>query len=231
MSMAAKKVLRSHMRQVLKAVSGEDIRTQSQQISQQLQSIISDYKGSSPSTRKIGCFLSMEQGEVDTKYILEWLSQDNDDFASNVFLPRCTTTKQTGQVKLRTDLGTGRQIDHPHLTFHQVDSLDSINSWSPQGKYQLREPPLETPSPLPPFMDIMIVPGVAFNVDNGARMGWGAGYYDDFFKRYNLKYQSKPLLIGVALKEQIVSNIELEPHDQFMDCIVVGDGNVHWINK
>lgn len=52
-----------------------------------------------------------------------------------------------------------------------------------------------------------------------------------FFRRYNLVHNSRPLLIGVALKEQIVTQIDLEPHDQFMDCIVVGDGSIHWINK
>lgn len=233
MSMA-KKVLRSHMRNVLKGISSQEIQTQSQQISTQLQSIISNSKCSTSTARKIGCFLSMDQGEVDTRYILEWLfhpSETNKEVTSRVFLPRCTTTEETGQIKLREDHSTGQPIDHPHLTFHEGDSLEIIKSWKPQGNYQLREPPFEMPPPLPPLMDIMIVPGVAFNLQNGARMGWGAGYYDDFFRRYNLVHNSRPLLIGVALKEQIVTQIDLEPHDQFMDCIVVGDGSIHWINK
>lgn len=229
MASVSKKALRSQMRSVLKAVPSRDIQQQSQLISQQLQAIVANYPKGTASTRSIGCFLSMEQGEVDTKYILEWLFQNDHGLTSHLFLPRCTTTADTGQMKLRKDLTTGNAIDHPHLTFHRADSLNAINSWTPQGKYQLREPPLETPSPLPPHMDIMIVPGVAFNVDSGARIGWGAGYYDDFFKRYHLIHQSRPLLIGVALKQQIVSDIQLEPHDHLMDCIVVGDGTVHWI--
>ncbi|KAK5781444.1 hypothetical protein RI543_000991 [Arxiozyma heterogenica] len=235
--MFKKTLLRSQLRKVLKSIPKQDISEQSQKISKQLQSIITKYhKTASDSSlvRKIGCFLSMDQGEVDTKYMLEWLfhpgTQSN---LTNieVYLPRCTSTTETGQVKLRKHSESNTPIDHPHLTFHKVDSLDTINKWKPQGKYQLREPPREIPDPLPPQMDIMIVPGVAFNIRNGARMGWGAGYYDDFIKRYILRYKTRPLLIGVCLKQQIVPEVELEPHDQFMDCIVAGDGSVNWINK
>lgn len=232
-----KTLLRSQLRKVLKSISKQDIAEQSQEISKQLQSVITKYHGSVSafsSIRKIGCFLSMDQGEVDTKYILEWLfhPQTHSNLTKiEVFLPRCTSTEETGQVKLRYHPESDTLIEHPHLTFHSVDSLDTIRKWKPQGKYQLREPPRETPDPLPPQMDIMIVPGVAFNIKNGARMGWGAGYYDDFIRRYSLRYNTKPLLIGVCLKQQIVPEVELEPHDQIMDCIIAGDGNVHWINK
>lgn len=234
-----KALLRSQLRKVLKSISKQDIAQQSKEIAKQLQSVIIKYHESifppsSSSVSKIGCFLSMDQGEVDTKYILEWLfhPQTHANLAKfEVYLPRCTSTKETGQVKLRNHPESGSLIDHPHLTFHKVDSLNTINKLKPQGKYHLREPPREFPDPLPPKLDIIIVPGVAFNIQNGARMGWGAGYYDDFIKRYILRHNTRPLLIGVCLKQQIVPEVELEPHDQFLDCIIAGDGSINWTNR
>lgn len=216
MSVVAKRALRSQLRRVLKSISAEQIASQSQQITGRVQSLVEQNNDHRP--LNVACFLSMDSGEVDTKYILSWLFQNR----HNVYLPRCTDTKQTDQVSLRSQ-------DHPHLTFHHVLSQEDIDQWKPEGKYQLREPPLVVPAPKPPALDIMIVPGVAFDCKTGARMGWGAGYYDDFFQRYrhynpNIKF---PSLIGICLKEQCVDHIEMEKHDHHMDYVVVGDGTIH----
>ncbi|CCK72868.1 5-formyltetrahydrofolate cyclo-ligase KNAG_0M00150 [Huiozyma naganishii CBS 8797] len=209
-----KKVLRSQLKQILNALTPQEIQVQSESISNAVQPLL---KGK----RNVGCFLSMDHGEVDTRHVLQYLFQQG----HSVFLPRCTHTSDTGHQILRSS-----QRDHPHLTFHRMASLQAIQELKPQGKYQLREPAEEIPHPSPPAMDVMLVPGVAFCLSNGERIGWGAGYYDDFFQRYQLEHNGeRPLLIALAFKEQLVPAIPVEAHDHLMDYIVSGDGLVHRI--
>lgn len=214
--MSAKQVLRKSVKAVLSQVSKGEIERQSKAIANALIPLLVD-------ARDVACFMSMETGEVDTQYTMRQLFERG----SNVYLPRCTSTRETGHVSLREP-----KKHHPHLTFHRMESWEQVAQLAPQGAYQLREPAKEEPAPLPAKLDIMLVPGVAFSLKDGARMGHGAGFYDDFFRRYQLQHNgSKPLLIGLSLVEQIVENIPLEPHDYHMNIIVTGDGNIHRVGR
>jgi 5-formyltetrahydrofolate cyclo-ligase len=65
-------------------------------------------------------------------------------------------------------------------------------------------------------MDIILVPGVAFDV-NGNRIGYGAGYYDRFFKEVNKN--SKCLKIGLCFDYQLIDQIDADTHDVPVDCV------------
>ncbi len=62
--------------------------------------------------------------------------------------------------------------------------------------------------------DLIIVPGIAFNL-NGYRLGWGFGFYDDFLSRVNKKAKK----IGLAYEFQI-ANFPTESHDIPVDKII-----------
>lgn len=214
--MSAKQLLRKTVKELLFAVPRADIETQSRAIADALVPLLRN-------SRDVACFMSMDKGEVDTQYVLEHLFREQ----KSVYLPRCTSTRETGHVPLRE---SGKH--HPHLTFHRMESLQQIRDLQPQGRYQLREPAKEDPAPLPARLDVMLVPGVAFALCDGGRIGHGAGFYDDYFKRYQIEHNgSKPVLIGLSLMEQVVDKIPLESHDWHMDCVVTGDGQVHWSSK
>ncbi|KAH7587857.1 5-formyltetrahydrofolate cyclo-ligase [Nakaseomyces glabratus] len=221
--LAVKQQLRKHMGQTLGKISREEIISQSECIRDNLMPILEG-------KRNVACYMSMDTGELDTGNIIESLFEAG----KKVYLPRCTHTKLTGHVQLRNDSkNPGNMKDHPHLTFHEMDSHDHVLSLSPKGKYNLKEPDIEDEklSPLPPMLDAILVPGVAFT-SGCSRLGHGAGYYDDFFSRYKLQHSNQlPLLIGIALKQQIVEDIPMDAHDYFLDCILVGDGSIHWRNK
>lgn len=211
--MSAKQILRKEVALVLSRIPKQEIENQSKKITESLAPLLQ-------TCRNIACYVSMDVGEVDTEYLLRNLF----DEGKIVYLPRCTTTKETGHVILRE-----KGKHHPHLTFHRIKSWQQVQEMKPLGKFQLREPPQEHPPPLPAQLDVMLVPGVAFSTGNGGRLGHGCGYYDDFFRRYKLQHHgSKPLLIGLSLKEQVVNSVPVESHDQGMDCIVTGDGGIHW---
>ena len=62
--------------------------------------------------------------------------------------------------------------------------------------------------------DLVIVPGIAFNL-NGYRLGWGFGFYDNFLSRLSEKTET----IGLAYELQIV-NFPVESHDIPVDKII-----------
>lgn len=74
----------------------------------------------------------------------------------------------------------------------------------------------------PPLLDVIIVPGRAFDVAGG-RMGWGGGYYDRYLHSFLEKNQRLPFMIGVAFSVQRVESVPMDEHDIRMDCVLFGD--------
>ena len=67
----------------------------------------------------------------------------------------------------------------------------------------------------PEHIDLLIVPGVAFDLQ-GNRLGYGGGYYDRFFERLR---PGVPL-VALAFELQIVRQVPVEPWDRRMDWLV-----------
>ncbi|MFN4132593.1 MAG: 5-formyltetrahydrofolate cyclo-ligase [Caldimicrobium sp.] len=99
------------------------------------------------------------------------------------------------------------------LTFHLVSSLEELRS----GFMGILEPPFENSQALPEELDVILVPGLAFDREK-IRLGYGGGYYDRFLK------ETKALKIGVAFSFQIVDYLPREPHDIKMDLILTEKG-------
>jgi 5-formyltetrahydrofolate cyclo-ligase len=96
-----------------------------------------------------------------------------------------------------------------------------------------------------PALDMILMPGVAFDVDKGSgfvrRLGHGKGFYDYFLHRYmeskcpgdkkGLGPGTDALLYGLALEEQVLrSDAELSvpvgEHDSPLHGLFVGNGEV-----
>lgn len=216
-----KQVLRTQVKQALRAITQRELVQQSETLSRLALRVI-DANG----YRHVACFLNMEHSEVKTEPLLESLFREG----RTVYLPRCTTTRVSKQKILRGNPQADQPADHhAHLTFYAMRSIEQVRALKPQGKYQLREPEAVDPEPLPPQeLEVILMPGVAFSKKNGARMGHGAGYYDDYITRHLHYTGKKPLLVGLALKEQLVDDVPVEEHDYTVDCLVSGDGEVTW---
>ena len=117
-----------------------------------------------------------------------------------------------------------------------VNDFKDIQTW-PLSKWKIREPPadyyvnkeadadaLESSK-----IELVIVPGVAFSRQK-CRLGQGKGFYDTFFQKiYHRRQQSNlkpPVLVGVALDEQIVDSVPVEEHDYTLDHVVTPSGTV-----
>lgn len=83
------------------------------------------------------------------------------------------------------------------------------------GTYGIRMPkePYETVSP--ESIDMVLIPGVAFD-RWGGRLGMGAGYYDRFLATTNTD-----CLVGITWEELITSEyVPVEPHDKRVKAII-----------
>jgi len=63
-------------------------------------------------------------------------------------------------------------------------------------------------------LDLIVLPGSVFD-ERGGRYGYGGGYYDRL-----LAEVPEALRCGLAYELQIRERIDLQPHDQLLDCIV-----------
>ncbi len=70
-------------------------------------------------------------------------------------------------------------------------------------------------------LDVVVVPGVAFDVDGG-RLGQGGGHYDRLLARL----PEGTVRVGFCLALQLVSRVPRGPHDQAVDVLVSEEGAV-----
>ncbi len=69
-------------------------------------------------------------------------------------------------------------------------------------------------------LDVVLVPGLAFSVRDGARLGRGKGNYD----RVLAQLRSDARVIGVGFSVQMIESIPREPHDKCVHSLVSEDG-------
>lgn len=81
------------------------------------------------------------------------------------------------------------------------------------GPFGILEPPADAEPIDPASIDLVLVPGTAFD-PRGGRLGMGKGFYDRA-----LPAMSRALRIGIAFDFQVVDELPLEPHDVAMQLI------------
>jgi 5-formyltetrahydrofolate cyclo-ligase len=89
------------------------------------------------------------------------------------------------------------------------------------GHFGIREPAAHCAAFDLGRLDLVLVPGVAFDA-RGCRLGRGKGYYDQ------LLTQVRGATCGVAFDEQIVAEVPAEPHDVHVYCILTP---TRWIER
>ncbi len=107
----------------------------------------------------------------------------------------------------------GKRIFVP-LTVHKtkaliVSELKDLEKDLKVGNFGVMEPKKETTRPVDPsILDLVIVPGVAFD-KRGFRIGHGAGYYDRFLPRLS----EKTATVSIAFDMQLIDEVPICCHD------------------
>jgi|SRR5437588_7358488 len=81
------------------------------------------------------------------------------------------------------------------------------------GYLGIREPLENCPEVSLNRLDLVLVPGVAFDL-HGRRLGRGKGFYDQILAAV------RGTTCGVAFEEQLVRQVPVEPHDALLNCLL-----------
>ena len=126
--------------------------------------------------------------EVETKKIIEHAIS----IGKNIYVPK-------------TDKSIKEMIA---VKIHNFDNM-TVDKWG------ILEPTIVDKNLVGNKFDLIIMPGVAFDI-TGNRIGYGGGYYDKYI--YQLK--NKPTILALAYEFQIINNIIAESHDIKLDYII-----------
>ncbi len=123
---------------------------------------------------------------------------------------------------IRDLIAAGKTISVP-VTLLQKSRLQAVRLTNPDtqlmpGCYGIPEP---TPDQItkatvdPATIDTVLIPGSVFDT-GGGRLGYGGGYYD----RFLTESAPRAARVGVTFELQLVDQVPMEPHDQYMDVLV-----------
>lgn len=107
--------------------------------------------------------------------------------------------------------------DGEALHFHQIDEGQDLM----ESDFGFEEPDPDT-CPLLYQPDLILIPGVGFDPETGARLGRGKGHYDRYLAPL-VNSDRPPLLVGVSFRTQWVPLFP-EPHDIPMNYLITGEG-------
>jgi 5-formyltetrahydrofolate cyclo-ligase len=103
------------------------------------------------------------------------------------------------------------------MALHAVESPEMLVS----GFRDIREPRLECPIVALAEIDVVLVPGLAWDIE-GHRLGRGAGYYDRLF---SLPVR-QPYRVGLFFEAQRMHTIPTDPWDVRLDAVVTESGMI-----
>ena len=125
--------------------------------------------------------------EVDTLYLMKKWMHEK-----NLFLPRLTSEDNFVALPLIT-----------------LEALEL-------NQFGIPEPP-KSEHEISPKLDLIIVPGVAFD-GKGGRIGMGKGYYDRF-----LAGKREVPKVALAYSAQVLDTVPQDPYDESIDMIATED--------
>ena len=100
------------------------------------------------------------------------------------------------------------------MIYRKAENLHDL----PPGEFTIPEPPQGAPELGEAAVDIVLVPGRAFD-RTGNRLGRGSGGYDTWLQWYKELHPNTPLW-GTCLQCQLVLEVPIELHDVQMDTVI-----------
>ncbi|XP_014672981.1 PREDICTED: 5-formyltetrahydrofolate cyclo-ligase-like [Priapulus caudatus] len=192
----AKKAIRNEIKRRIALLSEEEKKQQSEIVCDKFLRT-KEYTTS----QRISVYLSMKN-EIDTKEILQNMLESG----KTCFIPRYSTkSSYMDMVRLKS-----------------MEEFDAL----PVTKWNIKQPLEDELSCETAFetggLDLIIMPGVAFNVA-GYRVGRGKGYYDSYIQKCSMAATGRPQLVALAFGEQIVDDVPVEDHDEAVDMVLYAE--------
>jgi 5-formyltetrahydrofolate cyclo-ligase len=105
-----------------------------------------------------------------------------------------------------------RIVQGNRMTLHRYDPARLV-----RHRFGMLEPSADLPVADPATVDVVLVPGVAFD-RCGGRLGFGGGYYDRFLPT------TPAVRVGIAFDECVADQLPCGEHDQRMDWLATPSG-------
>jgi len=166
--------------------------------------------------RRVRDELGTAQRAQASQHICERIQEWDAIRSANVVF---TYLPMRGEVDLRPLLAETPQVQwaiprvietpEPHLLFHayQPDHL-VLHRWG------MLEPDPSAPLITPEQVDLILVPGLAFD-RRGFRIGYGGGYYDRLLSR-----RGRAITLGVCYQALLLDDVPHEAHDLPVEYLV-----------
>ncbi len=100
----------------------------------------------------------------------------------------------------------------------RIRRFTGMNAMSEGASFSIPEPSVGAEEVSLGDIDLVVVPGVAFDM-RGGRMGRGKGFYDRLFAGISELHVS-PYKVGICFDFQIMDNVPMEEHDTLMDAVL-----------
>ncbi len=171
----------------------------------------------------------VEKEKMDTKILDEFYEKKYYREAKNIFIYISYDSEINTKGIINKALKDNKKIYVPRTEFKtrlmdavEITSLDNLI----KSEYGILEPAIEEPHIDPNELDLIVVPGVAFD-RNGGRMGYGAGYYDRYFKRISKDRIKKIAKLALAYDFQILEKIPMNEQDVPVNYIITEKEFIH----
>lgn len=97
------------------------------------------------------------------------------------------------------------------MEIFKINSLDELKT----GYFGILEPMKSCPAIDPESIDLILMPGVAFD-KQGGRVGYGRGFYDNFLRKMNKKVDK----IALSYDFQLLDKVPMDEFDVRIDGII-----------
>jgi 5-formyltetrahydrofolate cyclo-ligase len=113
----------------------------------------------------------------------------------------------------------GRRFVLPRVAARGGLTLHPLEAPRERHRFGMEEPVQAAPAVLPEAVDLVLVPGLAFD-RRGARLGYGGGHYDRLLPTLRPEVPR----VGVAHPALQVERLPREPHDALLTHLVLPGG-------
>lgn len=166
--------------------------------------------------------LQDEKKKKDNTIRNKFLESDYYKASQNIFIYVSYSSEIDTIEIINKALIDGKRIFVPRTVFKnklmdavRIYSLDNMK----KDRYGILEPGQENSCINPDKLDLIVVPGVAFDREGG-RTGYGAGYYDRYFKKISDERKKEIKKVALAYDFQIVDKVPMDKQDVRIDCII-----------
>ena len=172
---------------------------------------------------------AIEKEEKDRKILDKFYESNYYREAKNIFIYISYDSEINTKGIIKKALRDNKKIYVPRTEFKTrlMDAVEitSLNNLI-ESEYGILEPSVEEPHIDPNEIDLIVVPGVAFD-RNGGRMGYGAGFYDRYFKKINEDNMKKVIKLALAYDFQILEKIPMNEQDVPVNYIITETKFIH----